>query len=653
MQFKDVLSDIEKLVGKQLQSVNPKTAPIYITKVDRPSKKYFISSSPDDLGTARSFWELEDIWSELIHKGFSNVDQALYGGGSSRNQPETVFANLPYVQHFKYKDRKHILLRGINVHEIGTLSPLQPDDYQNVVKKIDNYFSLSNQLISDSQSKILRVLDNALDKIFKKYPGDAIVQEAEKALASLTELEQKTRDSIVTINDELLEITSSADLSPNLEQLSLPIDQLIEDESFTGIENEREDSNIIQDDSKTKMESSERANGKVKIRQLTPVLSLIFDRLSFDEIELQPDFQRKDRIWPVVKKAKLIESILMGLPLPVFYFAEKDNGDWIVVDGLQRITTVFDYMSGEFELDKLEVLGDDYNGKKFRDLPRGEQRKIREYAITAHLIDLESDKEDMIVELFHRINTYGVKLSDQEIRSAMNKGSSVKFLRYLASSNEFKLATNEKIKPDRQNDMALCLSALSYLTLGYKDFNFKTYDAFLSKAMGSLNQCKLHLLNEANLEEGRAVLSPNSSDEYVRLDGMFKRGLSLATKVFGYFAFKKVISDSKAPISKPLFEVIVTYFSYIDAQQESLLLDNSIELIDKLYQAISLDSQDYAMWDSNKYNEDGRGFAYSLSTSTGKKATVNYRFEAFREILKQSTGIDIEIKALDIEVGND
>lgn len=653
MQFKDVLSDIEKLVGKQLQSVNPKTAPIYITKVDRPSKKYFISSSPDDLGTARSFWELEDIWSELIHKGFSNVDQALYGGGSSRNQPETVFANLPYVQHFKYKDRKHILLRGVNVHEIGTLSPLQPDDYQNVAKKIDSYFNLSNQLISDSQSKILRVLDNALDKIFKKYPGDAIVQEAEKALASLTELEQKTRDSIVTINDELLEITSSADLSPNLEKLSLPIDQLIEDESFTGIENEREDSNVIQDDSKTKMESSERANGKVKIRQLTPVLSLIFDRLSFDEIELQPDFQRKDRIWPVVKKAKLIESILMGLPLPVFYFAEKDNGDWIVVDGLQRITTVFDYMSGEFELDKLEVLGDDYNGKKFRDLPRGEQRKIREYAITAHLIDLESDKEDMIVELFHRINTYGVKLSDQEIRSAMNKGSSVKFLRYLASSNEFKLATNEKIKPDRQNDMALCLSALSYLTLGYKDFNFKTYDAFLSKAMGSLNQCKLHLLNESNLEEGAAVLSPNSSDEYVRLDRMFKRGLSLATKVFGHFAFKKVISDSKAPISKPLFEVIVTYFSYIDAQQESLLLDNSIELIDQLYQAISLDSQDYAVWDSNKYNEDGRGFAYSLSTSTGKKATVNYRFDAFREILKKSTGIDIEIKALTIEVEND
>ncbi|MBT0343026.1 hypothetical protein HAS00_21005, partial [Vibrio campbellii] len=141
MQFNDVLSDIESLIGKQLQSVNPKTAPIYVTKVDRSLKKYFISGDPCSLGEPRSFWELEDIWSELIHKGFSNVDQALFGSGSSRNQPETVFANLPYVQHFKYKDKKHILLRGKPVHGLGTLATLNPTEYQEIVKKIDNYYA--------------------------------------------------------------------------------------------------------------------------------------------------------------------------------------------------------------------------------------------------------------------------------------------------------------------------------------------------------------------------------------------------------------------------------------------------------------------------------------------------------------------------------
>ena len=104
-----------------------------------------------------------------------------------------------------------------------------------------------------------------------------------------------------------------------------------------------------------------------RIRQLTPVLSLIYDRLQFGDIELQPDFQRKDRIWKGDKQAKLIESILMGLPLPVFYFAEKPDGSWIVVDGLQRITSVYDFMRGEFPLQKLEVL-EQHNTKYFKDL---------------------------------------------------------------------------------------------------------------------------------------------------------------------------------------------------------------------------------------------------------------------------------------------
>ena len=651
MNFKDLLSDIKQLVGKKLQSVNPNTSPIYITKVDYDLEKYFIANNLNEPGVARSFWELEDIWSELIHKGFSNVDQALYGSGSSRNHPETVFANLPYVQHFKYKNKKHILLRGKDTHELGTISSLNQEDYQKVIIKIDNYFALSNQSISDTQSKILQVLETSLDKIFKKYPGDAPVQAIEKALATLTQLENKTKESVVTINDELIDISSGFESSAYLEQLTLPIDQLIEDESFTGIENEQKDP--LKSEPKLEADSTVRSDGKIKIRQLTPVLSLIFDRLSFDEIELQPDFQRKDRIWSVVKKAKLIESILMGLPLPVFYFAEKANGDWIVVDGLQRITTVFDFMSGEFALEKFEVLSDQYNGKKFKDLSRTEQRRIREYPITAHLIDLESDKEDMIVELFHRINTYGVRLSDQEIRSAMNKGSSVKFLRHLASSQEFKTVTNNKIKADRQNDMALCLSALSYLTLGYKNFNYNTYDSFLSKAMSTLNKNELSLLNETEIDKGLAVQSNNSSQEYIRLEKMFKRGLRIALNVFGDFAFKKVIDDNRSPISKPLFEVIVTYFSYINNNQENILLNHSNELIDRLYQAINIDSSEYAEWDSEKYTKDGRGFAYALSTSTGKKATVFYRFKAFRQILKESTGIDIDIKPMLGELTND
>ncbi|HHX8715861.1 DUF262 domain-containing protein [Vibrio diabolicus] len=631
MHFKDVLADIEKLVGKELHSINPKTPSIYVNALDRSSEKYFVSNSPKSKGTARSFRELEDIWNELTVKGFSNVDQALYGGGSSRNQPETVFAHLPYIQHFRYKNRKHLLLRNESVHELGILSELKSSELRMVRKKIDNYTALSNQTIADSQASIIQTLKSAFDAVTKKFPGDVIVEEAESAVNNLLILNQQVSDAVVTLDgsissrDEDVVGSSSSDKS---------IDELIDDESLTGIANDDEKEAV-----------GPILQGKTKIRQLTPVVSLIFDRLSFGEIELQPDFQRKDRVWPDPRKSKLIESILMGLPLPVFYFAEKPNGDWIIVDGLQRITTIYDFMRGEFSLNGLEVL-EELNGKDFSGLERAEQRKIREYPLTAHLIDMATDKDNIIVELFHRINTYGVKLSEQEIRSALNQGTSVKFLRYLASTPEFKSATHGKIKSDRQKDMELCLSALSFMLRGYKSFD-NQYNKYLSDAMESMNAHTLKLDDEDLLDEGMSKLSAEYSPVYKLIADKFKNGLKIAEQVFGDYAFKKIPdSAKKVPISKPLFELIVTYFSELSEEQAYQVISRSDELIDMLYEAIDKDSSDYAEWESAKYENEGRGLQYSISQSTGKNVTVRFRFESFREILKQSTGVDVELSPI-------
>ncbi|BDP33088.1 DUF262 domain-containing protein [Vibrio vulnificus] len=631
MHFKDVLVDIEKLVGKELHSINPKTPSIYVTALDRSLEKYFVSNSPNSKGAARSFRELEDIWNELTIKGFSNVDQALYGGGSSRNQPETVFAHLPYIQHFRYKNRKHLLLRNDAVHELGVLSELQSSELRMVRKKIDNYTALSNQTIADSQASIVQTLKSAFDAVTKKFPGDVIVEEAEKAVNSLLKLNQQVSEAVVTLDggissrtDNVIDVTSS----------DKSIDELIDDESLTGIENDVEKEAV-----------GPIHQGKTKIRQLTPVVSLIFDRLSFGEIELQPDFQRKDRVWPEPRKSKLIESILMGLPLPVFYFAERPNGDWIIVDGLQRITTIYDFMRGEFSLNGLEVL-DELNGKSFSGLERAEQRKIREYPLTAHLIDMATDKDNIIVELFHRINTYGVKLSEQEIRSALNQGTSVKFLRYLASTPEFKSVTQGKIKPDRQKDMELCLSALSFMLNGYKKFD-NQYNKYLSDAMEGMNAHDIKLDDESLLDEGMSKLSAEHSPVYSLIADKFKNGLKIAEDVFGDYAFKKIPdSAKKVPISKPLFELIVTYFSELSEEQAQQVVSRSDELIDMLYEAIDKDSADYADWESQKYEKEGRGLQYSISQSTGKNVTVRFRFESFREILKQSTGVDVELSPI-------
>ncbi|MFS1878817.1 DUF262 domain-containing protein [Vibrio splendidus] len=642
MQFKDVLSDIEKLVGKELQSINPKTAPIYITKIYHDEKKYFVSSEPGELGNARFFGELEAIWADLLHKGFSNVDQALYGSGSSRNQPETILAHLPNIQYFRYKGKKHIFLRAKAVHALGTLSELTGDELSTVLSKIDNYVELSNQQVSARNNEILANLEIIQRRVSGGASHVSIGRELELAIKKLMGLQSDINGSVVTLKNELQVILGQTHKDVRRVEVK-SVEELIEDETFTGVENESEpDVHGNPNDAETAHEDSNK-NG-LRIRHITPVLTLIYDRLSFDEIELQPDFQRKDRIWSAEKRSKLIESILMGLPLPAFYFAEKKGGDWIVVDGLQRITTVFDFMKDDFRLDKLESIDKSYNGKLFSEFSRLDKRKIREYQITAHVIDSESDKENLIVELFHRINTYGVKLSDQEIRSAMYQGSSVTFLRYLSSCFDFIESTNAKVSPQRQKDMELCVSALAYITLGYKDFNYKTYNDFLSLVMEKINKYKLKIENSESIDDGLSYLSKSSDPLFFTLEDRFKQGLNIAHQVFDGLAFKKHLDAGKsAPISKPLFEVVVTIFSSLSQEQCEKVKWHSDELISDLYDAIESDSRDYARWESEKYESANRGFTYSISSSTGKRPTILYRFEAFKNILKQSTGVEANI----------
>jgi hypothetical protein len=259
---------------------------------------------------------------------------------------------------------------------------------------------------------------------------------------------------------------------------------------------------------------------------------------------------------------------------------------------------------------------------------------------------MPTGKDNTIVELFHRINTYGVKLSEQEIRSALNKGSSVRFLRYLAASSEFKAATQGKIKSDRQKDMELCLSALSFMLQGYNTFE-NQYGKYLSSAMKSMNEYELQLDDDDDVDGGGSKLTLNNNPNYYHIAEKFLLGLEVAQQVFGEYAFKKIAkSEMKIPISKPLFELVITYFSGVTQAQKLQIIEHRDELIEMLYEAIALDSGDYAEWESDKYIVEDRGFHYSISTSTGKNVTVRYRFKAFREILKQSTGVDVELQPL-------
>ncbi|MDU9367222.1 DUF262 domain-containing protein [Klebsiella sp. 141203] len=630
LNFEQVLNDIENLLfGKQLQPINPATPPLCILSIERENGKYKVSSNSET--KTRSLSELEAIYANLNIRGFCNVEQVLYGSSSSRNQPETIFANLPYIQHFKYEKKKHLLLRSHNVHDAATLSEVQGSEFRVLRKKIDNFLNLNLGKIYEQQVELVKSLDDAYQIVLKKFPSEIASKKVEVTLNSFKELSADMANSVVTL-DYNIEVPTLK-ISNNT-----TVEELIESSKTYGVDDGENDTTSSQ--LNLELKTLQAKLGVARITSKTPVLSLIFDRVHFGDIELQPDFQRKDRIWNNEKKSKLIESILLKLPLPVFYFGDRITEDrWVVVDGLQRITTIYDFMSGEFKLSKLEIL-EDLNGKDFGELTRTEQRAIREYEITAYFIEMNKDSTDLIVELFHRINTYGVKLSDQEIRSALNQGSSVKFLRYLSSKKEFKKATHGKVKSDRQKDMELCLSALAFIILGFKNYNFNSYDKFLSKAMGNLNLYKLNLINEKEVDLGNAYIS-NECIEYLQIERKYLRALNLAYKVFGDLAFIKEIGSNTSPISKQLYEVIIYYFYHLTDEQENSLLKQSDKLVDALYSAIESNSKDYATWDSQTYIEAERGFKDSISTSTGKKITILYRFNSFAKILEDSTDIKV------------
>ncbi|MDX2370948.1 MAG: DUF262 domain-containing protein [Colwellia sp.] len=652
MTFEEILLDIESMIGLELNAINPSTPVIRVETIDRQANRYHIKVESSNRIIKRNLKELEVIFRDLKRNGYCNVEQSLEGGATSRNQPETVFANLPYIQHFKFERRKHLVLRNSNQHLIGTSQELPQNEQKNVRDSITEHKKFSQSALATSFAQVLSKLKNEIDLLHEKSPGFLVETEIVNVLEDLEVINstlQKSnisidKNDVETIKDKAIELMKG----PKYE-----MSDIVDSSVITGV---IDDGHTLTNESEIEGEIESEGVREIlvpNIRRQTPSLALLYERLIYNEIELQPDYQRGDRVWNDKRKSKLIESILMGLPLPIFYFGERKNDNWAVIDGLQRLTAIREFMEGslKLKLDKESPIYD-LNGMNFKEFDRDKHRKhtraIREFEITAYIIEIddedsEGDSNRFIIELFHRINTYGVQLSDQEIRSAINFGNSVYYLKFLAASKTFTSATNNTINSNRQKDLEVCLGALAFIIYGYKDFGTIRYDEFLSKAMGWINDQNFEkYINSEGQQDYRS-----NSPTILSLTLKFESSLNLCKELFGIFAFKKVRNTKKAePLSKTLFEVLVCIFFNTNEQQKDLIRKNAIAFVDELYDAIKTDSKKYAIWDSLVYQETERGLSYSLSTSTGKKVTINYRFNSILNILQLTTGCKVEVNKL-------
>jgi hypothetical protein len=310
---------------------------------------------------------------------------------------------------------------------------------------------------------------------------------------------------------------------------------------------------------------------KTKIDSDRLSLDAIIKRIINAEIDLFPDFQRAI-VWNNDQMSRLIESILISIPLPAFYFDGTDDEKWLVVDGLQRLNTlrlfVAEKTTSQLILSGLEYLHQ-YNGCRYDDLPRKMQRRIEETQVTIHIIR-PGTSEEVKYNIFRRINTGGVALTAQEIRHALNPGKVVKFLKDLSrGDNSFSRAVSGSIKTRRMLDCEFALSFCAFILVDFKDYLEENMDKFLTQAMIRLNE-----------------ISDQERDD---LKVKFRHSMELAYQIFGEKAFRResdsnkfdlnfehtnLYNKNRAPINKALFEAWSVNLA-------KLTLEDSVRLIIK------------------------------------------------------------------------
>jgi hypothetical protein len=182
---------------------------------------------------------------------------------------------------------------------------------------------------------------------------------------------------------------------------------------------------------------------------------------------LLPDIQR-EYVWDNPRASRLIESLLLNIPIPVLYFAETDDGKWEIFDGHQRVRSVVRFLSNEFRLSSLTVLAD-FNGNRCHQLPDREQRFLKNRMMRAVVIGIESHP-NMKFEIFERLNTGAVILNAQELRNSLYRGSFNSMLRELVKEPAFRgcIGTASPRRRMVDEEFALRFFALSANLKGYR-----------------------------------------------------------------------------------------------------------------------------------------------------------------------------------------
>lgn len=368
-----------------------------------------------------------------------------------------------------------------------------------------------------------------------------------------------------------------------------------------------EDNNeIVFEDAESQDECEVLTSKKVDYKATDPEISDICQKIQSGKIVTTPDFQRQ-YVWPKEKATRLIESILLEIPLPVVYLAETPDGKKRhVIDGQQRLTSIYSFRTGkfpdgkEFKLGKMTAFPE-LTGKKFDDLSDDLQEKIDSTGIRLVTFTKDCDPE-LKFNVFERLNTGAMSLNDQELRNCVYRGAYNDLLKELAADSQFKTLLGLKGAEKRMIDVELVLR--------FAAFYHQTYLKYKSPIKTFLNE---DMRGYQNISEKDAK----------ELRDVFKKAVSLTTSVLGDKAFKRFIpgvANGKDGYWEPkkfnasLYDVLMWSF----ARSDKNLVMHNLDVIREAYIDLMTSDAD---------------FIESIVRSTSSTQMVTRRFKKWNDRL--------------------
>lgn len=284
---------------------------------------------------------------------------------------------------------------------------------------------------------------------------------------------------------------------------------------------------------------------------------------------LADDFQRR-RVWDDTKASRLIESLLINVPIPVCYFAELDDGSYSVIDGQQRLTSIYRYLDNEFPLKSLKIR-DDLNKKRFNQLGVLDQRLIKSRSIRCVVILKDSDPE-IRFDVFDRLNSNSVKLNRQELRNSLYKGILSSSINKEFSENEIfkKLRRAKEIDGKKQVDKRMndCELILRFFALHFDGDNY---------------QGDLHKFLDNYLQKGQKL---NSQQKEAHKQ-IFLHTIRTVDCVFGVNSFRRYDPNTRTwitSLNRAIYDIVMLYFSRLTLDLVTEKKDDILDVFIKIHQ---------------------------------------------------------------------